>query len=54
MKLESEIVKKIIDEVLSDRICQKDIDTLSFFLYPHTSKYRDLYEKKDVDIDVVL
>jgi hypothetical protein len=56
MKIEHEIVRKIIDEILSDRVNQRDIDMLSFFLYPHTTKYKRMYHAEEVpdniDIDV--
>jgi len=52
MKLENETVRKIIDEVLSDKVNQRDIDTLSFFLYPHTTKYKQVYETPEPDVVV--
>lgn len=56
MKIENETARKLIDEVLSDRVNQKDIDTLSFFLYPHTTKYQQVYGTPEDNggIDVVI
>lgn len=50
MPVKNETIRKLIDEILSDSIDQKEIDALSFFLYPHTSKYKRMYSN---DPDVV-
>jgi hypothetical protein len=44
MRLENETIRQLIDQILSGTVNQNDIDSLSFFLYPHTTKYKRTYD----------